>query len=191
MKINKSNVNFIILALICILLGVVGFCAYKFGEVGRKTIHDKNISKRGTSTEVESKTNMPWVFVDTLQDVEKKLGFTIEVPTQINNLSISHIGVIADLKIVEVSYIDEKTKSDEDKKIYIRKMTFSAPSDDYSLIGMYDTVTNTKKVDNIILSMNGDVVYLAEWEENNYRYSVYMPHGMVEEDFLKVVKEVK
>lgn len=184
-------VNFIILALICILLGVVGFCAYKFGEVGRKTIHDKNISKRGTSTEVESKTNMPWVFVDTLQDVEKKLGFTIEVPTQINNLSISHIGVIADLKIVEVSYIDEKTKSDEDKKIYIRKMTFSAPSDDYSLIGMYDTVTNTKKVDNIILSMNGDVVYLAEWEENNYRYSVYMPHGMVEEDFLKVVKEVK
>ena len=52
---KKNNLSGAFVVLMIVLLAVVGFCSYKLGEAGRKTIDDSNAQKGGNTSVIARK----------------------------------------------------------------------------------------------------------------------------------------
>ena len=85
-KKNKTNgVNGILIVIIVILLGVIAFCAYKIGTMGRCVVDDSNLQKGGnTSVPVEEVTDdIKNTTSNTTVNTTTKIGVTEFYPNSV------------------------------------------------------------------------------------------------------------
>lgn len=135
------------------------------------------------TTENQTRIPNPYVDYDTIEEAQKAVGFSVQLPTKVTGYEKDAISVM-DGKVLQIVY------RNGDAEICIRK---AAGKDDIS--GVYESYTKVEKVTagDVQAELRGDgtKVYVAVWTSGSYTYAVYASAGMTKADMTTLVQQVK
>ena len=147
-----------------------------------------------TDDDVNATIANPWTTVGSVDQVDILCGFPFNTPETLGDMHRdSEYNCAEELKIASVSYLWTGQDGSEWIKGEIRKAVkhLYDPEQYGSLSGVWDTYDEEKEVDGVQLSLIDGLVRVAEWESDNFRYSIWCQDGLSEEDMLAVVEQVE
>ena len=134
-------------------------------------------------TEEQTQIPNPFVNYDTIEEAQKAVGFSMQLPTQVSGYNKDVISVM-DGKMLQITY------RKRDAEICIRK---AAGKDDIS--GVYENYAKNEKatIGSAQAELRGDgtKVYVAVWTSGSYTYAVYASAGMTNAEMTALVQQVK
>jgi hypothetical protein len=135
----------------------------------------------------------PWTTVGSVDQVNLLCGFAFNTPETFGGMHRdTEYNCAQELKIASVSYLWTDTDGDWVKgEIRKADKTTYDPETSGSLSGVWDIYDEEKTVDGVQLSLIGGLVRVAEWESDNFRYSIWCQDGLSEKDILAVVDQVE
>ena len=135
----------------------------------------------------------PWTTADNVDMVNILCGFPFNTPETVGEMHRdTEYSVAQEMKIASVSYLWTDADGGEWIKGEIRKAVkhLYDPDQNGPLSGIWDTYDEEKTADGIQLFIKEGLVRVAEWETDNFRYSIWCQDGLSEEDMLAVVGQV-
>lgn len=112
----------------------------------------------------------------TLEEIEKQVGFTFNVPEVPDGYSLDFISTIND-EIVNLNYIKGKNK-----------INYRIKQGSGDISGVYTKFDKEIETDNIVMKGNGKRIFLATTQTKNFTYSIYVDKGISKIKMKKMIK---
>lgn len=170
---KKQLVTLSLCAALCLSMSACG-----------NTVQPRDNADSPTTNQSQQIPN-PWVDYNTLDDAAKAAGFDITLPEKIADSDTVSFRAMEG-EMLEIIY-----SADGDEIARLRK---ALGTDDIS--GEYNNyeTTFTAATANgaeITLKGNGDLVYVATWQEGDYTYSLSIENGAASEDMLNIASNIR
>ena len=144
-------------------------------------------SKKEEPINTEPEVVIPFIEVKNADELNSTLGFTLETPESIDEISDKKYYAYGELLMAEVEYFD----SDE-HFAYVRKAVRNNVDVTLdSISGIYEKFDEVKEVDRYKISFINGIAYISDWQDANYMYSLVMLNGASEEVILEISKLIK
>ena len=137
---------------------------------------------------VESPTSsVPFIETKTLEELNTTIGFNLEIPESIDEVSTKKFFAYKDLGMAEVEYLDG-----EEYFAFIRKIIYdNVDAELDSISGIDEKFDEIKNIGKYRVSFINGIAYISDWYDKDYMYTLVMLNGASEEVILEISNLIK
>ena len=130
--------------------------------------------------------------IETAEALEEKAGFVLEGPEAIEGADKVEYLFYDTLKLAEINYL-HAGEVEEEVIAYARKMKIADLEGlgDASITGVSEEFSTVEDVDGYKVSSEGDLAYMAEWQDEEFVYCMVFMNGVPQETLLAAANLVK